>query len=306
MVTKRALLVINRHSNQGENLAEKAISLLQNRNFEIIVCRPSPEESISQIILTHAAAVDFVILGGGDGSLNAGLDALVQTNRPVAILPLGTANDFARTVGIPTKLEDACDLIEKGNTKKVDVGRVNGKYYLNAASLGMSTDVTRLLDKKRKRFFGVFAYLFVAIIAIWKARRFSAEFIHDGGRFHARVVQIIVGNGRYYGGGMTISENASLNDGMLDVVCLETEKWWQILRLFPALRSGKYLSFHKVTTLRTKTLQVTTQVPKSVSTDGEFTTATPAFFEVLPEKLEVFVPEASPLVANLSSINGEK
>ena len=204
-----ALLLINRHARQGQDGIAAAIEQLQMLGLKLIEESTEDPQHLPDVIRSYKDAVDLVIVGGGDGTLNAAVDGLVDTQLPLGILPLGTANDLARTLGIPTSLEAACEIIAKGQAQRIDLGWVNGKHFFNVASMGLSVQITQMLTKETKRRWGVLAYAITALQAIWQARPFSAEIRINGGKpISVRTVQIAVGNGRYYGGGMAGSHPA--------------------------------------------------------------------------------------------------
>jgi diacylglycerol kinase family enzyme len=148
---KRLLLIVNgRGSRAGQGL-EDAVKLLRDRGCEVRVERPQDPAEISPRILTLAPDFDAVVLGGGDGTLSRSAQALLDVDRPLGILPLGTANDLARTLGIPQEPAGACAIIAGGRLRPIDLGRVDGTLFLNAAALGLSTRVTRRLDRDSKR-----------------------------------------------------------------------------------------------------------------------------------------------------------
>src|SRR5262245_42806350 len=105
MVGQRALLLVNRHSRRGKEQAEQAAGLLRGLGIELLEEPLGKPEELSDVIRRRKGEVDLVIVGGGDGSLNSAADGLVEAQLPVGILPLGTANDLARTLGIPTELD---------------------------------------------------------------------------------------------------------------------------------------------------------------------------------------------------------
>jgi YegS/Rv2252/BmrU family lipid kinase len=231
-----------------------------------------------------------VVIGGGDGTLSAAAGALVEAGLPVGVVPLGTANDLARTLKLPTDPAEACRVIGLGHSKRIDLGVVNGKYFFNAASIGLSVEVSRKLTRGAKGRWGWFAYLAAAARVLRHARAFTAE-VRAGGETHrARTVQITVGNGRHYGGGLTVAEDAAIDDGQLDLYCLEVDRWWQLLRLLPALRSGTLSGHDGVQSWRATEFEVATRHPRPVSADGEIITSSPARFSVLRSALTVFVP----------------
>lgn len=287
----RALLLVNRHARKGQQQLNTAVSQLKSLGFELQGASIDAPDRLPEIIRDHRETVDLVIIGGGDGTLNAAVAGLVDTHLPLGILPLGTANDLARTLGIPTTLPEACQIIAAGKVQPIDLGWVNGKYFFNVASLGLSVQITRKLTKEVKKRWGVFAYAATAMQALWNSRQFYAEIQIEGGRSQkVRTIQIAVGNGRYYGGGMTVAEDAAIDDQRLDLYSLEIKHWWQMLALLPAMRRGNQGISPWVQTWQGQEFHVHTLRPRSINTDGEITTSTPAHFRVVPKAISVIVP----------------
>ncbi len=289
-MSHRALLLVNRHSRQGQKLLPQAISHLQTLGLELIEEPIEDPQQLSDIIRRYQHQVDLVIVGGGDGTLNAAVDGLVDTQLPLGILPLGTANDLARTLEIPTSIPEACEIIAKGQVQRIDLGWVNGKHFFNVASMGLSVQITQRLTKEVKRRWGVLAYAITSLEAIWQARPFRANIRLNGESIPVKTIQIAVGNGRYYGGGMTVVQDATIDDQRLDLYSLEVRHWWQIVALLPAMRGGQYLNQQDVRTLRGQEIEIHTRKPRPINTDGEITTYTPAHFRVIPHALAVLVP----------------
>lgn len=291
-MNQRALLLVNCQSRQGQKCLPQAISCLMQQGFELITASAQKPKDCSQIIRKYQHEVDLVVIGGGDGTLNAAVDTLVETNLPLGILPLGTANDLARTLGIPNSLPEASKIIAKGQTRRIDLGWVNGKHFFNVASLGLSVKITQRLTNEVKRRWGVFAYAFTALQVVFESRPFSAEIRLHGKSIQVKTVQIAVGNGRYYGGGMTVAPDASIDDQRLDLYSLEIQHWWEIISLLPAMRQGRHIHSQNVRALHGQEIEVYTRKPRSINTDGEITTRTPAHFRVIPHALAVFVPRS--------------
>ncbi|AKG24723.1 lipid kinase [Calothrix sp. 336/3] len=289
-MSRRALLLVNRHSRQGQKRLSEAIDFLEKLGFSLLQESTEHPHHLPEVIHRYKYEVDLVIIGGGDGTLNAALDALVETQLPLGILPLGTANDLARTLNIPTSLPEACKVIASGTIRKIDVGKVNDKYFFNVASLGLSVKITQKLTKEVKRKWGIFAYAYTALQAVWNSRPFSAEIHINGQKIVTKTVQIAVGNGRYYGGGMAVVHDAAIDDQRLDLYSLEIQHWWQILLLIPAMRQGRHIHLPGVRGLQGQEITVYTRKPRPINTDGEITTYTPAHFLVLPQALAVIVP----------------
>ena len=287
---RRALLLVNRHSRKGQLQLEAAIAELRSLGFELLEAPIDHPDRLPRIIREYRDRVDLVIVGGGDGTLNAAVEGLVDTQLPLGILPLGTANDLARTLGIPATLPEACQIVAAGKVHYIDLGWVNGKYFFNVASMGLSVKITRRLTKEVKRRWGVFAYAATAIKALLQTRAFEAEIQSEDKRERVRTVQIAVGNGRFYGGGMAVAEDAAIDDQRLDLYSLEIDRWWQMLLVLPAMRRGNHGNLPWVRSWQGKEFVVYARKPRAINTDGEITTATPAHFKVVPKALPVLVP----------------
>ncbi|PLZ96765.1 lipid kinase [Fischerella thermalis CCMEE 5268] len=289
-MNRRALLLVNRQSRQGQKRLSEVMSCLVEQGFELIAASAENPQHFSDVIRRYQHQVDLVIVGGGDGTLNAAVDTLVETNLPLGILPLGTANDLARTLKIPNSLPEATKVIANGKVQRIDLGEVNGKYFFNVASLGMSVKITQRLTKEVKRRWGIFAYAFTALKVIWESRPFSAEIRLPDQSIKVKTVQIAIGNGRYYGGGMAVAPDAMIDDQRLDLYSLEIRHWWEIIPLLPRMRQGRHINARNVRALQAQEIEIYTRKPRPINTDGEITTYTPAYFRVIPKAVAVFVP----------------
>lgn len=289
---RRALLMVNPAARQG-GLPLEAIRARLSAAIDLIdVPWPGPA-GVSDTIRARAQEADLLVLGGGDGTLNAAASGLTDTQLPLGVLPLGTANDFARTLGLPADPLAAADLIVTGTPRAVDLGDVNGHPFLNVASIGFSADLAAGLTREAKRRFGVVGYAIVAARLIGQSRLFTAFIEHDGTVEEVRTLQVSVGNGRHYGGGMTIAASATADDGRLDFYSLEVDHWWRLLALLPALRNGTQGAWDDVRAFRTTAVVVRTSRPRPVNTDGELVTFTPASFTIRPAALRVYAPAAA-------------
>lgn len=243
------------------------------------------------LIRDRADAVDLVILGGGDGTMNYAAPALVESGLPFAILPLGTANDLARSLGLPLDPVEAARFIPTAEARPVDLGWVNGHYYFNVASVGFSAELAGELTADSKKIWGVLGYAVAAVRVLRRVRPFTVTIEHDGTVEKVTTIQVSVGNGRHYGGGMTVEETAAVDDGKLNFYSLEINHWWRLLALLPALRRGTHGRAADVRAFHTQEIKLSTRKPRPVNTDGELTTHTPAHFKVFPKILRVFAPE---------------
>ncbi|WP_107668474.1 lipid kinase [Cyanothece sp. BG0011] len=289
-MTKRALLLVNRHSRRGQHSFAQAVDILNDLGFELIVVPIKSSEELPQLVRQYGSDIDLVIVGGGDGTLNGVVDSLMDMHLPLGILPLGTANDLARTLKIPFGIPQACQVIAEGHLKYIDLGWVNGKHFFNVASLGLSVGITEKLSRGAKRRWGVLAYAMTALQVMSQTRPFHAQIVINGEQIDVKTIQIAVGNGRFYGGGMAVAEDATIDDQRLDLYSLEIQYWWQIFPLLWRLPQGQHGTLNWVRTLEGEHFEINTRKTQEINTDGEIVTETPAVFRVIPQSLGVFVP----------------
>lgn len=287
---KRALLLVNRDARQGATQFHDWIQVLESSGFELVEKSTAEPARLAEIIVAAQDGIDLVIIGGGDGTLNAAASGLVAARVPLGIVPLGTANDLARTLSVPADPIEACRVIAAGHTRRIDLGVVNDKHFFNVASVGLSVEISRRLTKERKRIWGVFAYLWTAMQTVYLVRPFRAEIRTPDATYLVKTVQIAVGNGRHYGGGMTVADDASIVDQRLDLYSIEVRHWWQVFNLLPALRKGTLSQSKHARTMHGSSFEIVPRHSRSVNTDGEVTTRTPAKFRILPGAVTVFVP----------------
>jgi diacylglycerol kinase (ATP) len=292
--TRRALLFVNRRARSGAAPLDSALDVLWAGGIELDEHPCEDAGAIAAAIAKAERGVDCIIVGGGDGTLNCAAPALLEAGLPFGILPLGTANDLARTLGLPADPVAAAKIIVEGHRRPVDLGQVNGRPFFNVASIGFSAELARELTSEAKRRFGTLGYAFAAARLLARTRPFTVHIDHDGQTETVRTIQVSVGNGRHYGGGLTVEESAVPDDGLLDVYSLELPHWWHLLALVPSLRRGTHGQWRDVRAFKTTAVTVRTRRPHPINTDGELTGVTPAVFGIIPRALEVYAPGPDP------------
>ncbi len=290
----RALLLVNPRARRGAEGAEEIEAGLRRAGLDLVVDPCDHPSHLSELIRRRVGDVDRVIVAGGDGSISHAVQVLAEVRLALAILPLGTANNLARTVGVPLDLEDAIATAAGAHRRTVDLGRVNGRWFCTTASIGLSVQITEELSPEAKRRWGPVAYVLTAAKVLRRSRPFRADITFEGGTRQTRTVQIVVGNGRHYGAALAVAPDATIDDARLDLYSLEVHHWWELLKLAPFLKWGTHVHRREVEALRARVFEIRTRKPMPIDLDGELGAETPARFEVVPRALEVFVPPPSP------------
>jgi len=290
---QRAVLLLNPGARRGGEGIDAVLDRLRAGGIALDERTTTSPEDVGRHLAEAAATADCVIVGGGDGSLRMAASGVEAAGLTLGILPLGTANDLARTLGIPDDPEAAADVILAGHRRTIDLGTVNGEPFFNVASIGLATDLARELSGGLKKRWGRLGYAIAAFRALARARRFSAWIIENDATTRTRTMQIAVGNGRFYGGGNVVAEHATIDDGHLDLYSLEMRTVWRLALMLSSFRSGEHGAWSEVTTLRGTEFEVRTARPRPVNADGEIVTETPARFVVHPKAITVFAPAAS-------------
>ena len=289
----RALLLVNPRARRGAEEAGEIAAGLRGARLDLVVESSPGASGLPGLIRRHAGEVDRVVVAGGDGSINQAVQVLVEVGLPLAIIPAGTANNLARTVGLPLDLEGAIAVAAGSHRRPVDLGRVNGRWFCTTASIGLSVQITEELSPESKRRWGPIAYALTALKVLRRSHPFHADISWDGRSRHTRTVQIVVGNGRHYGAALAVAPDATIDDARLDLYSLEVKHWWELLRLAPFLKWGTHVHRREVEALRARGVEIRTRRPMPIDVDGELGAETPGRFEVVPRALEVFTPEPS-------------
>jgi diacylglycerol kinase (ATP) len=250
-----------------------------------------------------ADGAEQVVAVGGDGTLNEvanGLLALPDADRPeLAVIPFGTGMDFARSHGIPRKLDAAVDVALNGRLATVDAGRVRYQawdggeaesFFGNIASAGMSGAVARQANETSKALGGriSFFWALVRVFAGWSNTELEID--AGGEKRSGKMTNLIVANGRYQGGGMLIAPEADAADGLFDILVIGDITKRDFVLNVARIYRGTHLSHPKIELLRSPIVSVDGDVPVPLELDGEQPGTTPARFEVVPGALRLRVP----------------
>lgn len=251
---------------------------------------PTSRDELGRGIREAAGRCDGVVLAGGDGTVNAALPALIDTGAPLGLLPVGTANDLARTLGVPNDPAAAARVIAKGAERALDVGRVNQRLFCNVAHIGFGVHAhSEGMSAGRKRRWRALSYPVSLARAVGRLRPFSVEVHVDRRVERLRTLHFSVGNGRFYGGGVPVQAAAVIDDGLLDAYAVPPHGPLGLARaVWDVWRGGA--PGRAVWRSAARRIEVRTRRPRRIMADGEYLAWTPATFEVLPGALRAVVP----------------
>jgi diacylglycerol kinase (ATP) len=287
------LLTVNVAARRGRDARERAAAYLSGQGHEVLVADTRKPADLEAAIVEHGGRIDVAAIGGGDGTLISAIGGLRRAGVPLLILPLGTMNDLARTLAIPLDIPRACGLLETGRTHAIDVGRVNGFWFFNEASIGLSTHVAREQTGGVKSRWGMLS-IPVATVRAWRSLRpyhLDVEF-ENGERAYFRTMQLTVANS-YRFGGIVENTEARIDDGNLDLYSIELRRWWDPLEIIGAVAAKRFPIAKGVRTVRGRRFVVRGRNHRHhVFADGEPATKTPAEFTVVPRAISVYVPKA--------------
>jgi YegS/Rv2252/BmrU family lipid kinase len=292
---KEAILVVNGASRVGRESFDLAVVALRERGVELIdsILIKDPS-TCKQVVAEAVDRAPMVIVGGGDGTLSSTIDFFKDRETVFAILPLGTANSFARALGIPLELEGAVDVIATGRRRKIDLGCINGDYFGNSAAIGLSPMIARTVPPKLKKALGRVGYgLWAAKMALG-FRPFRVTIGEGRSTAALWATEVRIANGGYFGG-VELVERAGLDSGEMIVQIVTgrssgnlAKSWfWNMLRL-------RYRDQWQAE-IRSRKLRLETDPVMDVTIDGEIATKTPVLITVAPKAVAIAAPrEAQP------------
>jgi diacylglycerol kinase (ATP) len=289
----RVLVVVNPNASRAEAALPGLSSWFTENCQARIVVTKSKKERMRELE-THGKAVDLIVIGGGDGTISTAVAQLMKLERPFAVIPLGTANDFARTLGLPSDPLEAAEIALNGREHRIDVGVVNDRPYLNVASVGVASKVAELQSKELKRRWRVVSYAIGLMRAVRNLQPFFVRLELDGRpAWSGLVYQVSVANGRFHGGGLIVANDAAIDDGKLDLYLIYPGRFWQLVAALVQLRFG-LATPDALKRLSAANVALRADRPRSVDADGELATDTPARFELRKSALTVIVPSVLP------------
>lgn len=251
-----------------------------------------------ELAAAHCRSYGRIVAVGGDGTCQEVVRGLVQAgaqaDTALGVLPLGTGNDFARGLGLPTEPRQALRALLAAEVHQVDLARVNGRPFINVAGIGFDAEVAALLNRNRDRIPfrvpGPALYLAGILYELIRYRNAPLSLTWETGELAQKALLVAVGNGRCYAGGLQMCPHAEMDDGAFDVVVAGDLHRLHVLRLLPTLFSGEHLKDPQVKLFRCRHLRVEGPPHLSIHADGEVIGQLPAEFTLEKSALAVLRP----------------
>ncbi|MFE4713216.1 diacylglycerol kinase [Paenibacillus sp. NPDC056722] len=234
---------------------------------------------------------DLIIAAGGDGTLNEVINGMAEKPNlpPLGVLPLGTTNDFARAMGIPKNWEESVDMIIRQQSRLIDLGKANDRYFINIAGGGSLTELTYEVPSRLKTMMGQLAYY---LKGIEKMASLSPQelIIRANGQsvIHDEFMLFLIANTNSVGGFEKLAPDARIDDGLFDVIAVKKCNLAEFIRLVSLTIRGEHLQDRRVVYFRTDAMEVTSPGHVQLNLDGELGGSLPGHFRILPQHLRIF------------------
>jgi len=287
---RRAALIVNGQSRKGRAAFRQACRLLKAQGFSLdsAVALRDPSRLEDTVKAAIASGVPLVIVGGGDGSISCSVDHVVGHDTVFALLPLGTANSFARSLGLPLDVEGAVTAIARGRVAKVDLGMIGDDYFANCAALGLSPLIAETVPHGLKKWFGRPGYLAWAAVQLARFKPFRLTVSGDNGTETLSALEVRIANGSHHGGTELVEAEVDSGEIVIQVVVGNGRSrllWsWGLSLIDRAMAKGTLREF------RGRTFRIETDPPLPLSIDGEVLAKTPVTAAVAQKAIRMIVP----------------
>jgi lipid kinase YegS len=264
------------------------VSWVRGRGHLVELCVTwDPGDAVAFAAEAADRGADAVVAVGGDGTLNEVVNGLDGRDTPLGVVPLGTANDFARQIGVPADADHAMDVVLLRDPIRMDTASLNGRRFVNVSSGGVGAEATAETPTQAKATLGSLAYAITGMRKIAGFAPYRGRFRGDDFALEGEFLLFGVGNARATGAGTLLTPHASVTDGLLDVCVVEAMPRREFGRLLLRFKRGEQVGQPGVHYARVRTLVVEAQAPLSVNVDGEHATLERMVYRARPADLRV-------------------
>ena len=291
---KRALLIYN--PTAGRETAKSFLQIIMTEleagGFELDAHATEGPGDAMHKAASAAGEYETVIAVGGDGTLHEIVNGLHSApgEGHLGIIPRGTSNDFARALGLPMDVRAACKVIIGGRAQRVDLGKINDRFFINIAGGGSLTNISYEVPSKLKTYLGQLAYYARSLEELPRLKAMRMHFQAPGLDMEDDIMLFLTANSRAVGGFNYLAPNASLADGKLDVVIIRSLNLAEFIQLAAKGFTGDHINHPKVTYFQTTSLHVSGEEKIPLNADGEYAGVSPCSITVQPRSLKICVP----------------
>jgi len=279
------------------------ISYLEEHGWEATLhVTVGPGEATALARQARDEGLDAVFVAGGDGTINEVVNGLAESPVAVGVLPAGTGNAWAKTLGLPTRsplhwlpLVDAAKALLSGTVRRIDVGRANGRYFLQWTGIGLDAEVTYAVEPRSRaqRRLGTIGYIAKGLAVATTMAGIRTRITIDGELIYRRCILVVISNSQSYGG-VRMATDARLDDGLLDIDVFSGSAFGSSLRTFFSVITGLHVYDPRHSVFRGRVIHVESDKPMAVHVDSEPFCRTPLDCEVVPKGLSIMLPQRIP------------
>lgn len=293
MEPRSAALVVNPRSRRGAGLLDDAPARFAAAGLRLVAVHRAGDDPVAAVDAAIAEASDVVVVAGGDGTVSTAVGRFAHSAAVLGIVPTGTTNNFARSLGLPMDPDAALEVVARGVVTDVDLGLAGDQHFANVATVGISVDVAHHVPAGLKRVLGRGAYALTGLAALLRHRSIVAHLETEHGVLAYRTHQLVVANGRFHAG-MLLGEGIDPDDDRLIVFHLGDRRRIELLRSLLLMALGRPRTLTRDTAADVRRARLITVPPQDVELDGEIRARTPLELRIDLEALRVVVPRALP------------